>query len=274
MTDIRDQNVLITGAAMGMGRRMAEAFARRDANLALVDIKGEEIRDLADTLDSAGRQAAAFEVDLADREDIEQLPDRVHEQLGPVDILINNAGVVFGGRFEDVDMDQDDLLFDVNIRAVYRLTKSFMTDLKGGSDTHIVQMASAAGLVGLPYQVMYSASKFFVVGFSEALRQEINDEGADHLDVTIVCPSLVDTGMFEGSEPPKLTPMLEPEYVVDRVLEAVETEEVYIMEPAMVRLIPLLKAVLPTELIDTLMDTLGATDLMSSFKGRADIPGD
>jgi short-subunit dehydrogenase len=274
MTDIRDKNVLVTGAAMGMGRRMAKAFARREANLALVDIQGDEIRQLADTLDGPGRRAEAFEVDLADRDAIEALPDRVHSRLGPVDILINNAGIVFGGRFEEVDADQDELLFDVNIRAVYQLTKSFMTDLKGGSDTHLVQMASAAGLVGMPYQVMYSASKFFVVGFSEALRQEINEENVDHMDVSIICPSLVDTGMFEGSEPPLLTPMLDPDYVVDRVVEAVEHEEIYVMEPAMVRLIPLLKAVLPTNFVDTLMEMLGATELMSSFKGRGDIPGD
>lgn len=269
MTDLHGKTALVTGAAQGMGRDIAERFASRGAELLLVDIAAERLEQTASDLERRGHDVEPFVCDLSEHAQIEQLRDDVRESGARVDILVNNAGVVQGGPYEEVDKEADQLMLDVNILGVHRMTKAFLTDLKRPTRTHLVQMASAAGFVGLPYQVLYSASKWFVIGFSEALRLELKERGYDDIGMTIVCPSLVDTGMFEGSEPPVMTPMLEPDFVADRVLEAVESDDLYIKEPFMVKTIPILKALLPTDVVDALGKILGTHDIMEDWKNSA-----
>ena len=268
MTDIRGKRTLVTGAAKGMGRRMARRFGERGAELILVDIDEENLRETADEFRDQGMRAHEFIRDLSSLDEIRDLRDAVHQEVGRVDILVNNAGVVQGGRYDEIDDAQDELTMQVNIQAVHWMTKTFLPDLEEGRDTHLVQMASAAGFLGVPYQVVYSASKWFVIGLSEGVRVELDQRGVDHVGMTIVCPSLVDTGMFEGSEAPLLSPILEPDYVATRILEAVTDEELYVKEPFMIRLAPILKALLPAEVTDFIMDKLGATKIMHGWEGR------
>ena len=268
MTYIRGKKTLITGAARGMGRRMAEEFARRGAELLLVDIDEDELQLAVDDLAGHGVTVHSFVRDLSDREEIWELHKTVAEEVGRIDILVNNAGVVTGGTYEDIDADADQLMMDVNINAVHWMTKAFLPDLKQGADTHLVQLASAAGLVGVPKQVIYCASKWFVTGFSEALRLELKGDGFDHVGISVICPGFVDTGMFDGAKPPMLMPMLQPEYVVDRIMDAVEEERFYVQEPLLVKLTPALRALLPQPVVDTIMDVTGATSSMQGWKGR------
>ncbi len=270
MTDLYGKTALITGAAQGMGRDIARRFASRGAErLLLVDIAADQLEQTGEALERSGCEVDTFVCDLSERENIEQLREDVRETGARIDILVNNAGVVEGGPYEEVDKDADELMLAVNILAVHRMTKAFLPDLKRPTRTHLVQMASAAGFVGLPYQVVYSASKWFVIGLSEALRLELKERGYDDIGMTIVCPSLVDTGMFEGSSPPKLTPMLDPDFVADRVTEAVEDDDLYIKEPFMVKTIPVLKALLPTDVVDQLGKILGTHDIMENWKDSA-----
>lgn len=267
MTYIHGKKTLITGAAKGMGRRMADEFARRGAELVLVDIDEEGLAE-ADAELSATTQVDTFICDLSSRTEIQNLHDEVSEEVGRIDILVNNAGVVTAGTYEEVDDEADELMLDVNINAVHWMTKAFLPDLKRGADTHLVQLASAAGLVGVPGQVIYCASKWFVTGFSEALRQELQGDGFHHVGVSIICPGFVDTGMFDGAEPPLLTPMLEPDFVVDRIMEAVEEDKLYVQEPAMIKLTPIIRALFPTPIVDAIMEITGANRSMKGWTGR------
>ena len=268
MTDIRNSRTLVTGAAMGMGRRMAEKFAREGARVGLVDVNEEALEETVAELEAEGLDAQAFVCDLSNKDNIAALREEVLDQMGRIDILVNNAGVVAGGHYEDIEDERDELMLRVNVDAVHWMTKTFMPDLKAGRDCHIVQMASAAGMLGVPDQAVYCASKWFVIGLSEALRQEFRDQGIDHVGISIICPSLVDTGMFEGAEAPMLAPILEPDFVAQRVIDAVRHEELYVREPFMVKLTPLMRSLLPTEVVDTMMEKLGVTALMKSFRGR------
>lgn len=270
MTDIRGKRTLITGSAKGMGRRMAERFARAGAELLLVDIDRPNLQQAAAELREQGYRVETFVRDLGDRDEIRSLRDDVHERVGRIDILVNNAAIVQGGDYTEIDDDRDELMLDVNVGGVHWMTKAFLPDLERGHDTHLVQMASAAGFLGVPQQVVYSASKWFVIGLSEGVRLELDQRDADQVGMTIVCPSLVDTGMFEGSEPPMFSPILDPEFVAGRVLEAVAGDELYVQEPFMIKLAPMLRALLPTEVTDVLMDTFGATSIMSGWEGRQD----
>ncbi|MFB6263284.1 MAG: SDR family NAD(P)-dependent oxidoreductase [Bradymonadaceae bacterium] len=267
MTDIRSRHVLITGAAGGIGSAMAREFAEAGARLSLVDIDADGLESTAQSILSPVEPPETFVCDLSDREAIDELIDAVHDGFGAVDLLVNNAGMVCGGRYDEIDDEADEALLDVNVRAVHRLTKGFLGDVKSGGG-HLVQVASAAGLLGVPYQAAYSASKWFVVGLSEALRQELKQEGYGDVGVTVVCPSLVDTEMFEGSEPPLLTSTLQPEFVAGRVVEAVRQDEPYVKEPFMVKTLPVLQALLPPEALDFLADLLGATDIMDDWQGH------
>lgn len=269
MTYIGGKTALITGAARGMGKLMAREFGERGARVLLVDIDGEALETAVADLEQGGVDALAFEADLSSKADIRELRKRVSDEVGRIDILVNNAGVVSGGTYEEIDDEADELMLNVNINAVHWMTKAFITDLKDGTDTHLVQLASAAGQVGVPGQVIYCASKWFVTGFSEALRLELQAEGYDHVNVSIICPGFVDTGMFDGAKPPLLMPLLEPDYVVERIMEAVEENKLYVQEPLIVKMTPALRALLPRPVVDTIMEITGATKSMKGWKGRS-----
>jgi len=268
MTDIRGKRTLVTGSARGMGRRMAEKFGDAGAELLLVDIDGEKLEETTGELREQGYRVEPFVRDLSERDQIRSLYEEVHERVGRIDILVNNAAIVEGGPYEEIDDDWDQLMLDVNVDAVHWMTKTFLPDLIAGRDTHLVQMASAAGFLGVPYQIVYSASKWFVIGLSEGVRIELDQRGHDHVGMTIVCPSLVDTGMFEGSEPPMLSPILEPDFVATRVREAIAGDELYVREPFLIKVAPVLKAILPTGVTDFVMDAMGATSIMHGWRGR------
>lgn len=268
MTEINGKTVLITGAARGMGRRMADRFAEAGGQVVLVDVAEGPLEEARQELVERGHTAASFVCDLSERGNIDELRERVHDEVGPVEVLVNNAGVVRGGKLDEVDDAGDELTFRVNIEAVHWMTKRFLADLKGADDAHIVQMASAAGLIGVPEQVTYSASKWFVIGFSRALRQELLGAGHDHVGVTIVCPSLVDTGMFEGASAPRFMPFLQPEDVVEKIVSAVNRNRLFVREPFLVKTIPFMKGILPTRAVDFVLDTMGVRNLMKSWTGR------
>jgi all-trans-retinol dehydrogenase (NAD+) len=266
MSDIRGRRVLITGAAAGMGFGMAERFGAEGAELILVDVNAAGLENAARKL---GRRPHTYALDLSKPQSILDLRERVAKDVGPIDILVNNAGVVSGGSLEEIPAAKDQLMLDVNVGAVHWMTKAFLPDLKGKRAGHIVNLASAAGFIGVPQQVVYCATKWFVIGFSDALRAELEQDGFHDIHVTTVCPSYVDTGMFEGVRAPFLTPILKPAFVVDRIVEAVKTNELWVREPFIVKTTPLLKAVLPRRLFDKISDTLGVTRSMQGWRGHS-----
>lgn len=268
MTVISNKTTLITGAAKGMGRRMATRFAEEGSTVVLVDVDEENLNQAEDELSSQGYDVEAFSCDLSERENIDDLRDDVHDDVGRIDILVNNAGVVQGGKLDEISDEQDQLTLDVNVGAVHWVTKKFISDLEDSDESHLVQMASAAGMIGVPDQALYSASKWFVIGLSRALRQELQTYDHNHVNMTIVSPSLVDTGMFEGAQPPLLMPTLQPEYMADQILDAVKNNELFVREPFMVKMMPFMKGLLPIRAVDFVLEVTGARDLMQNWTGR------
>jgi all-trans-retinol dehydrogenase (NAD+) len=265
MSEIRGRRVLITGAAAGMGLGMAERFAAEGAEPVLVDVNES---GLAEAARRVGKPSRTYVCDVSRPDQISGLRDRIHRELGPIDILVNNAGVVSGGVYEDIPPEKDRLMLDVNVGAVHWMTKAFLPDLKAKRAGHIVNLASAAGFLGVPQQVVYCASKWFVLGFSEALRLELEQLGYHEIHVTVVCPSYVDTGMFAGVRAPLFTPILKPGFVVDRIITAVKEDQVSVREPFIVKTTPLLKAMLPRRVFETISDRLGVTRSMHGWRGH------
>ncbi|MDQ2068407.1 SDR family oxidoreductase [Natronospira bacteriovora] len=266
MTAISNSRVLVTGAASGIGRGLCLALAARGAHVLGVD------RDQAG-LDSLAREIGdAFEghlCDLSDVNDIERLGADLQDRGEPVDVLINNAGVVGGRYLEQSDPDSIERTFRVNALAPIHLTRVMLPSMLARDSGHIVTVASAAGIVGTARLVDYSASKWAAMGFDEALRLELKHRGS-RIRTTVVCPFFVNTGMFDGVQTRWrwLLPILDPDRVIRRIVRAIERDRARLIMPWLVYTAWPAR-LLPVGLFDRLMSLLGITRSMDAFRGRS-----
>ena len=261
--------VLITGAGSGIGRLMAlDAAARGAAEILIWDLSADSGDAVRDEITAVGGQARSFEVNVADSAQVET----VAERTGPVDILINCAGIVTGKKLLDADADAIRRVYDVNTLALYWTTKAFLPGMLERDRGAVVTIASAAGLTGVARQTDYSASKWAAVGFTESLRSELRAEGS-RVGTLVVCPFYINTGMFDGvrTKFPRLLPILEETDVSTRVLNAIESGREQLVMPPLVRLVPGVR-LLPTRAFDTVIDFLGVNQTMDHFTGRTRQP--
>ena len=207
-------------------------------------------------------------LDVTDPQAVTAVRDAIHKEVGKISVLVNNAGIVAGGPFLDVPLERHLATYTVNVHGLVGVTHAFLDDLIGQSDAHLVNIASASGLIGLPYGSTYASSKWAVIGFSESIRLELKELGYGHVNVTTVCPSYIATGMFEGAKAAKLTKMLQPSDLARKVVEAIKQNDVFVYEPWLVKLTPMLKSVLPVKVSDLLSDVFGATSSMSDWRGH------
>lgn len=202
-----DQRVaLVTGAGGGIGRALALTLARRGCHLALADI---DTAGLAGTVQLAlglGVAVSSHALDVASRDMVRRLPADVIAAHGRIDLLVNNAGVALGGTFEQVSEADFDWLMEINFHALVRMTRAFLPLLRASDDARIVNVSSLFGLVSPPGQTAYSASKFAVRGFSNALRHEL---AGSHVAVTVVHPGGVGTAIAQSARVPAAFSALE-----------------------------------------------------------------
>ena len=266
--DIQGKVVLITGGAGGIGRSLAKRFLAGGAKVVLWDISEAALAAAKDELDPSGARVFAYALDITDRAKVAEAAARVRREVGEVDILDNNAGIVVGGDFLSVSEESLAKTTAVNVNAVMWCTRAFLPSMIARQSGHLVMMASAAGLLGVPGMAAYSASKHAVIGLAEALRAELRKKGVRGVGMTIVCPSFVKTGMFEGVRAPLLTPWLEPEALADKIYAAVLCGKLYVREPFMIKLVPALKGLTCTAIVDWMGRALGMESAMDSWKGH------
>lgn len=264
--------MLITGGAQGIGFEMAIKFANRGADIVIADIDDEKLVEAKAKLEARGIQAWGFRVDVTNPASIASLRAQIAAEAGPIDILINNAGVVFGGPFTKVRLDDHFKTYEVNVLGLVAMTHAFLDDLIARPEAHLVHIASASGFIGLPYGSTYASSKWAVIGFGESIRAELKLQGHEHVHHTIVCPSYIGTGMFEGAAAPKATHILEPTELAEKVVQAVERNKIHLLEPFMVKLTPLLRDLLPTGLYDKISHLFGADTSMAHWTGHREDP--
>jgi all-trans-retinol dehydrogenase (NAD+) len=268
MTELAGKNVLITGAASGIGRLMAGKIAARGSRLILWDLDTRGLDGLRAELAAKGAAVQAYGCDLAQRDAIQATAARVLQDCGPVDVLINNAGIVNGKSLLDSSDDEIERTFRVNTLALFTTTRAFLPGMLERGAGHVVNIASAAGLAGVPRLADYSASKFAVVGFDESLRLELRRQRSAVV-TTIVCPFYIDTGMFRGARTrfPRLLPILAPDDAAGRIVRAIEADRRRLVMPRFV-LAALLVRALPPGAFDALMTFFGITRSMDEFTGR------
>lgn len=267
MSKLEGKRVLITGGAQGIGLQMAIKFAGRGAEIVLADINADKLAEATRHLDERGAVASGFQVDVTNPASIASLRAQIAAEAGPIDVLVNNAGVVFGGPFATTPLDQHFKTYEVNVLGLVAMTHAFLDDLIERPEAHLVHIASASGLIGLPYGATYASSKWAVIGFGESIRAELKLRGHEHVHHTIVCPSYIGTGMFQGAEAPKATTILQPDYLAEKVVQAVERNTVHVLEPFMVKLTPIIRALLPVGLYDKMSHLFGADTSMAHWTG-------
>lgn len=266
MTQLKNQIVLVTGGARGLGYLIAEMAIQKGATAVLWDIN--EV-GLASAVEKLGARAHAYVVDITDRHAVYAAADQVRKDVGPVDVLVNNAGIVTGKSFLELPDEMIERTFQVNALSLFWTARAFLPDMVKRNRGHIVTVASAAGLVGVSKLADYCASKFAAVGFDESLRVEMKTNSPG-VKTTLVCPFYINTGMFDGVKTriPWLLPVLEERDVARDIVRAIETNRQRLFLPSIVQSLIALKA-LPTNAVDFLMDIMGVNSTMDEFKGHA-----
>lgn len=197
MRDFKGKAVVVTGAASGIGKEIARAFAGRGARLAIADIDAGALEAARRELAAAGNQVYAQVADVSRAPEMESFCENAYRALGRVDVLCNNAGVAVGGYLEDVSLRDWEWIVGVNLLGVIHGCHYFYPRMIAqGGGGHVVNIASAAGLFQLPGAIPYVCTKYAVVGFSEALRAEAAAFG---IGVSVICPGFVSTGLFSSA---------------------------------------------------------------------------
>jgi short-subunit dehydrogenase len=268
MRNLSHKRVLITGAGHGLGRELALAFAGNGAEVIATDRNLAGAEETNELIRKAGGRAESYALDVTALEMIDDLRQRLHAAGGPIDILVNNAGIAHGGPFLDVPIDKHLATYRVNALGMVSMTHAFLPDLIARPQAHLVNVASASGLIALPYASTYASSKWAALGFTESIREELRILGHRHVRVTAVAPSYIDTGMAAGVKLPRFTRMLRAADVATMALRAVQRDRELVLTPWLVYVTPFTKAMLPPFLFRKVNDWFGITNGMASWYGH------
>jgi NADP-dependent 3-hydroxy acid dehydrogenase YdfG len=234
------QVAAVTGAARGIGRATAEAFLREGMKVAIGDLDLETAQRTAQEL---GSGAIALPLNVTERESVRAFLDAAEEQLGPVDVLVNNAGIMqIGHAVWEEDDATTQRQIDININGVMHGIKEVVPRMLSRGRGHIVNVASTAGKGGFPGGATYCGTKHYVVGVSEALRAELRDHG---IDVSCVMPVVVKTELASGLQETRGVKHILPQDVADEIVDALKAPRFDVFVPRSVGAITKVMNVLP-----------------------------
>lgn len=230
MRRLEERVAVITGAASGIGRATSEALARKGCDLALSDVDMEGLEGTAERVRALGRKASVHRVDVSSADQMAAFPEAVIAAHGHAHILMNNAGVTVGGTFEEQTLEDLEWIVGINFWGVVYGCKFFLPYLRREEEAHIVNLSSMFGLIGLPTQTSYCATKFAVRALSEGLWSELADT---NIGVTSVHPGGIRTNIVRGSRGADEARRKEaidwfeqktrpPEYAAARIVSAIE----------------------------------------------------
>ena len=196
MKNFSGKVAVITGAGSGIGRALAVQLAERGCVLTVADISADGLQETRKLVEAAGAVCSTHIVDVADRATVEEFAAAVVDEHGAVHLLVNNAGVTLVDWAEHVSYDDLEWIMNINFWGVVYGTKSFLPYMREVDEAHIVNVSSLFGLVSMPLQSAYNASKFAVRGFTEALKMEL---AGSHIGVSCVHPGGIKTGIGRNS---------------------------------------------------------------------------
>ena len=252
--------VFITGAARGIGKATAVALVGEGARVIIADLDGELAAEAAVEV-GAERAIAA---DVTDHAAFTAALDEAEREVGPLDVLINNAGVMPIGRFADASDEGAYRAFDINVFALMHGTREALRRMTPRGHGHIVNIASMAGVVPIPGGAIYAASKHAVVGFCESLSWELRGSG---VDLSYVLPALVNTELSAGMKRTRAANVVEPETVAAGIVGALKSPRLAVYAPRSMGPITKVSGLLPRVVGDKLMTASGSDHLVLDSLG-------
>lgn len=263
----RNKTILVTGAASGIGRRFAEMVSKYGVTLILWDRNPEVLKNIKENLHE-NTEVLVTGLDVTDSRAITNEADQIIKGSFLPDIIVNCAGIVVGGYFEDLTPDEIEKMMMVNTVGSMLVANAFLPKMIERGSGQIVNISSASGYIGNPKMSVYAASKWAILGWTESLRIEMKQKRTG-VFLTCVIPSYVRTGMFEGVKAPHLVPFLETDSLVRKMLWGIRWRRFKVQAPFMVRFVPLLKIMMPRFMFDWLAGRVFRVyHSMDTFKGR------
>jgi NAD(P)-dependent dehydrogenase (short-subunit alcohol dehydrogenase family) len=272
MRDLKGKHALVTGGAKGIGYATARRLLERGASVILWDLDEAGLRKAASELNELGAVETSV-VDVADRAAVERAAEEALAS-GEVLVLVNNAGYVAAGDLLSLAPEQIETTISVNLTALLHTTRAFLPAMYERNEGVVVNVSSAAGVLGVPDLAAYSAAKWGVWGLTESLRQESIQRGKRGVRFSSIHPSYVATGMFEGARLPfpgnLISPPLKNHDVVAKAIveSAIRRGRYSPKRPRTVNLLVAMRGVLPDRVFNWATRALGATKGMRTFKGR------
>lgn len=190
------KTALITGGGKGIGKAIALAFARQGADIVINSRTGAQLEEVARGISSMGGNCLSVEGDVSQQEDVRRLVEASREAFGKIDILVNNAGVSKELPFMELTLADWDLMLDTNLKGALHCIRAVLPEMRQRKTGKIINIASAAGLRGLPGSAAYSASKAAVIALTQSLGDEV---GADGIQANVICPGPIKTDMLHQS---------------------------------------------------------------------------
>ena len=266
MKNLEAKTVLITGGASGIGKIMVRLMLERKAKVIIWDINQEKIDETLSEFSNLGN-VFGFNVDVSNSEQIQETAKKVKQEIGVVDVLINNAGIIVGKYFSEHSLSDISKTMEINANAPMLITKVFLDDMLYQNSGHICNIASSGGLISNPKMSVYAASKWSLIGWSDSLRLEMKQMDKK-VNVTTIMPYYINTGMFDGVE--SKIAILDPEAAALTIIKAIEKNKIMLSIPGyMYRLTRLGQAVMSTNVFDWFAgDVLGIYKTMAHFTGR------
>lgn len=265
---LRDAVVVITGGASGIGCIMGRMALEKGAKaLAIWDINQENLDRVVAQHSRLGR-VQGYRVDVSDYQAVQQTYAATVADLGQVDILINNAGVVTTNKTFDQNTQQDiDRTININTIAPMYVALAMLPDMIQRDRGHICNIASAAGLLSNPRMSVYAASKWATMGWSDSVAIELREQKS-HVRVTTLAPYYINTGMFDGVQS-RFFPILDPEKTSRRILWAIEHNTRFRGIPFSFRFTRLMQGIMPMAMVDWVFGSVfGIYHTMDHFTGR------
>ena len=241
---LEGQVVAITGAGRGIGRATASACVRAGMKVAVGDLDHAAAEQTAAEL---GHGTIALHVDVVARDSVRAFLDAVEQRLGPLDVLVNNAGIMPLGPFDAESDATARRLVDINVHGVLHGMKEALPRMRARGRGHVVNVASTAGKVGFAGGATYSGTKHFVVGISESVRAELRQTP---IEITCVMPGVVNTELSAGTSPARFVPHIDPPLVADAIVAALRSPRFEVFVPRRIAPLTKLGGAVPTALRD------------------------
>ncbi len=253
MSEIKNKTVLITGGASGIGRFMGELCLQEGAQRLIIwDIDRKKTTDTAAAFQNKGHEVHTYHVDVSNVDEIIMAATDVKQKWGGVDLLFNNAGILNTNKFFYEQSHREvAATMSINANGPMHVALEFIPAMIEKKQGHIVNIASAAGIIPNPRLSVYCSSKHAVIGWSESIRMELA-QISKNIRVTTVTPSYIRTGLIPGVRSP-VVPIVEPLTAAKKIISGVKKNKIYVRMPWIVYTVPFVKGILPQRWMDTVV---------------------